>query len=87
MLKKVVPLVVLAVVVCLLYWGAHRADPKPDFYSGVVEATETQLSFQRGGTLEPIAFEEGDAITKGQPVASLDARELEAELAGAKAEA
>lgn len=86
MVKKVVPVVVLAVVACLLYWGAHRADPKPDFYSGVVEATETQLAFQLGGTLEKIVFDEGDTIETGQRVASLDARDLKAELDGAKAE-
>ena len=41
----------------------------------------TALAFELGGTLAEIGVEEGDAVAAGQPIASLDRRLLDAELA------
>ena len=87
MSRKFIPIVILPVVAILLYWGVHRSEPTPDFYSGVVEATETQLAFQLSGEVESLVVDEGDSIEKGQRVGTLDSLELQAELAAAEAEA
>lgn len=86
-MKKIIPIVVLLLAISLLYWGSHRSDPKPDFYSGVAEATETQASFQLGGEIAALNVDEGDSVKKGQTIATLDTRDIQAELVAAEADA
>jgi HlyD family secretion protein len=53
--------------------------------SGTVEATEAQLGFPATGRLDSLGVREGDAVTKGQVLARLDAAETAARLEEAKA--
>jgi HlyD family secretion protein len=46
--------------------------------SGTVEATETRLGFQVPGRVAEILVDEGDAVTAGQPLATLDSEETSA---------
>jgi HlyD family secretion protein len=55
--------------------------------SGSVEARETDLAFQVPGRIARLAVDEGQAVTAGQPVASLESRDFELALARARAEA
>jgi HlyD family secretion protein len=54
--------------------------------SGHVEATEVRVATKVGGTLETIAFDEGDAVKKGQELARIDTVDLELALDAARAE-
>jgi membrane fusion protein YbhG len=54
--------------------------------SGTVEATENDLGFQVPGRIASITVHEGDAVTRGEVLASLDRRELEARRAAARAQ-
>ncbi len=49
-------------------------------FSGQFEARqETALAFERAGTIAEVLVRDGDAVTRGQPIARLDTRLLEAE--------
>ncbi|MEM8822626.1 MAG: efflux RND transporter periplasmic adaptor subunit [Pseudomonadota bacterium] len=49
-------------------------------FSGQVEARQqTDLAFERSGTIAEILVREGDSVTEGQPIARLDIRLLQAE--------
>ena len=54
--------------------------------SGTVEATDADLGFQAPGRVLSIYVREGDAVSVGDELGRLDARELEAVLAGASAQ-
>jgi HlyD family secretion protein len=54
--------------------------------SGTVEATDADLGFQAPGRVLSIPVREGDAVSAGDELGRLDARELEAALAGAVAQ-
>lgn len=55
--------------------------------SGVLKpAEESDLSFQVGGTVEKVEVKLGDAVKKGQVLASIDPRDYELKLKSAKAE-
>jgi membrane fusion protein YbhG len=54
--------------------------------SGHVEATEVRVSTKVGGTLEALAFDEGDSMTRGQELARIDTVDLRLALDAARAE-
>ncbi len=57
----------------------------PAVASGVVTtATESRLSFKIGGIVSRILVEEGQTVTRGQLLATLDPTEIDAQLAQAK---
>src|SRR5688572_21386491 len=56
---------------------ARAAEPYP--YQGVIELEEVMLSFEAGGRIERVLFDEGDRVTHGAIVASLDDDLLQAE--------
>jgi len=55
--------------------------------SGQVQGTEVTLSARVGGIAEAVAAREGQVVQRGDLVAKIDAREIEARLAQARAEA
>lgn len=83
--KYIIVLFVLTVVGTVLYIGKTRSAPVPSFYSGVVEATEHKLAFERGGTLASLEVDEGEHVQRGQLLARLDTSELQAHLQAAEA--
>jgi len=51
------------------------------FYTGEVVATRrSELGFERSGTLDQIQFDRGEAVKRGQAIARLDTRNLQAQL-------
>lgn len=86
--SKLVPLavvLVLGVLGGILFYGTQKDQPKPLFYSGVVESTEHDLAFEVPGTLAEMLVSEGDTVESGSVLARLDRRELESRLQGARA--
>ncbi len=62
--------------------GSIAVPAELDSYRGVVAASkEAELSFRRGGRVESIEVEEGSVVTKGLVLASLDATDVEAQVA------
>ncbi len=86
--KILVPVVVLVALAALALWwwnGRSHASDETLQASGTVEATEADLAFQVPGRVATVAVEEGDAVTPGQELATLDRSDLEAARAGARA--
>lgn len=82
-------LVPLALVAAIATWYVQRdegaATDELTAY-GTVEATDADLAFQMPGRVLSIAASEGDAVAGGAELARLDTREVEAVLAGARAQ-
>jgi HlyD family secretion protein len=87
--KRLVPVVLLLVVIgVILYFTAFRRRGGADDLaaSGTVEATEAALGFQVPGRIETILRREGDRVSAGDTLASLDKTELLARRAQAMAQ-
>ncbi|MGN7468650.1 HlyD family secretion protein [Brevibacillus sp. SAFN-007a] len=56
--------------------GSSLAGHTSTQLTGVIEGTEVDLSFKMGGSIEQIAFQEGDEVKAGQVVATLNSEEL-----------
>ncbi len=67
-----------------LWWqqANHRGELQ---LLGHIEATETDLAFKVPGIIKTINFQEGEEVQAGDVVATLEAQDLENELAAAKA--
>jgi HlyD family secretion protein len=84
--RILLPLIVIGAAVT---WYMLRGDdgaPGTLIASGTVEATDADLGFQAPGRVLSIPVREGDAVSAGDELGRLDARELEAALAGATAQ-
>ena len=72
--------------------AAYRVDYQDNAlieerFPGVVSAArQSALGFQQGGRIEQILVDTGDQVTAGQPLARLDTRTLEAQIAAADAQ-
>ena len=86
-LRIIIPIAVLlaAVGFGLQYW-LTRPDDSIIQLSGRIESYESDLGAKVGGKVESVAVREGDRVTKGQIVPTLDDAELQAQLAAAKAQ-
>lgn len=71
---------------CKLPWSDDDASSSI-LLSGTIEARETDLAFQVPGRIAHLLVDEGDVVTAGQKVASLEPRDYELALARARAEA
>jgi HlyD family secretion protein len=78
-------LALLAVVVFFVYIGQRSARSRALEYSGTVEATESQLSFQVVGRVLNVLVDEGQSVEKDQTLAVLDRSEYQARYDQAKA--
>lgn len=77
MRKRIIPLVVIAVVLAAglyYYFEVYRpqAASRANFLSGHIEATEVDLAFRLPGHLSTLAVEEGDVVRSGQALAALE---------------
>ena len=89
MRQPVVAIAVVALVVAagLGYWWWTSQQLAADgalTASGMVEATEYQIAPAMAGRVETITVVEGQIVSAGQPIAVMDARALELQLAQAK---
>jgi HlyD family secretion protein len=69
----------------LVYLGQKNNREKGLFYSGIIEATQANLSFQVPGRVAQVKVQEGQSVTKDQIIAELDRAEFESRYAQAKA--
>jgi HlyD family secretion protein len=68
---------VILIVILVVYLGISRNKNTGELIlSGVVEATENNLSFRIAGQIESIYFDEGDFVDSGGVVAELEKKEL-----------
>lgn len=60
----------------LVYWGQRKENLAALFYSGTIEATESNLAFQVSGRVSDVFFDEGQAVEKKQLLAVIDQEEF-----------
>ena len=75
----------LVVVLLLVYFGQRSARLEELYYSGTLEATEAELSFQVSGRVADLPVDEGQSVEKDQTLAVLDRSEYQARFDQAKA--
>jgi len=86
--KRLVLISMMAIVVAvglLVYFGQRQNRQRESYYSGTIEATQSQLSFQTGGRVAVVHVREGDSIKAGQRLAELDTDEWTARYEQARA--
>jgi HlyD family secretion protein len=88
-LKKriiIIVFIILFVTVGLLvYFGQKNNQKKELYYSGTIETTQANLSFQVPGRVAKVFVQEGQSVTKNKIIAELDKAEFESRYAQAKA--
>jgi HlyD family secretion protein len=84
-LRLVVPIMLIAVAATYILWPRALADPTRIEGSGTIEATQVDVAPKVPGRLLRLHAREGARVEAGQLVAELDAEELEAQLAQARA--
>ncbi len=88
MKKKVILLVFIGLLLGvggLVYWSQYREKAEELYYSGTIEATQANLSFQVSGRVKEVPVDEGYAVRKGQVFVILDREEFLARCEQAKA--
>lgn len=77
----------LVVPACAALAGCQQEAPSDAVrVSGHVEATEVQAAAEVGGRLVDLRVSEGDRVTAGSTIAQLDVRDIDLQIARAKAE-
>jgi HlyD family secretion protein len=78
-LKKGIILVIFLILLigagAFVYFGQRNAGKKNSYYSGTIEATSSELSFQISGRITSVSVDEGEAVEKNQLLAELDRSE------------
>ena len=69
-------LLLLAGVGALVYRGQQLRRGTELYYSGTIEAVQSNLAFQVGGRVQSVTIDEGQAAVAGEVLAVLDHREL-----------
>ena len=69
----------------LVYYAQQSSTNGGMYYSGTIEAIESNLAFQASGHVTIIQAEEGKAVNKGQVLAELDNTEFQSRLEQANA--
>jgi len=67
-MKIIIPLVVVGLA-AVIYW---RVQSNRFAYAGTVEATEVDVASQVSSTVQSLQADEGQAVTQGQPLVTLD---------------
>ena len=62
----------------LVFWGQHGRRSVELYYSGTIEATQSNLAFQVSGRVQDVRTDEGRMAQKGEVLAVLDRREFAA---------
>lgn len=81
----VVFVVLLLGVGLFVYLGQRREKQAELYYSGTIEAIESELAFQVNGRVVRIPVDEGESVNKDQIMAELDRSEYQARYEQAKA--
>jgi len=86
--KKIIIIVFLILFIgvgLLVYFGQLSNRQKELFYSGTIEATQANLSFQVPGRVAKVNVQEGQSVAKDQIIAELDRVEFQSRLVQAQA--
>jgi HlyD family secretion protein len=62
-------------VSAFVYWGQRQRAATERYYSGSIEATQSDLAFQINGRIKQVMVDEGQPVTAGQVLAVLAASE------------
>ncbi len=81
----IVFIILFLVVGSLVYVGQKNNRQKGLFYSGTIETTQTNLSFQVAGRVAQVFFQEGQTVSENQVIAALDRSEFESRCEQARA--
>lgn len=88
-MKKVIILAIFLVLfvgaAALVFYGQWRQKTAQLYYSGAIEATESNLAFQVNGRVQRVLADDGQRAEKGQLLAELDRAEFESRRAQAEA--
>jgi HlyD family secretion protein len=77
--KRLILAVFLGLVIgvaSLVYWGQHRKGSAKLYYSGTLDAVQSDVAFRIGGCVSKVWVDEGQAVRSGQTLASLDDENL-----------
>jgi len=91
MARRIRLVVAVVIVAALLAWGAVRyvrSARQPDDLvaaSGTIEANQVSVASKVPGRIERIHAAEGDAVREGMPLVTIEGRELQAQIAQARA--
>lgn len=79
-MRRVIPILAL-VIVAAVAWGLYAWQHRdtPAVYSGTVETREIQAGSKVGGRVTEVLVEEGQEVTKGQPLVRFEVDELRAQ--------
>jgi HlyD family secretion protein len=69
-------LVLLLGVGALVFWGQHSRRGAELYYSGTIEAIQSNLAFQVSGRVQEVLTDEGRSAAKAEVLAVLDRREF-----------
>lgn len=78
MKKRIVLLIFLILLIgagTYVYFGQRNAGKQSSYYSGTIEATTAELSFQISGRTVSVSVDEGETVEKNQLLAELDRSE------------
>ena len=81
MKKRIIIIVFVVLLVgvgSLVYFGQWQSQRGELYYSGTIEATNSNLAFQVSGRIVNVAVREGYAVKKDQLLAEIDPTELQA---------
>ena len=80
-MKKRIILIIFIVLLLgvggYVYYGQWKNEHSELYYSGVIEAKDAKLAFQANGRVTVVHVKEGQAVTKDQVLAELDASEFQ----------
>lgn len=79
-------LVLLVGVGAFVYWGQYRRGAAALFYSGTIDAVQSDIAFLVSGRVAEIRVDEGQKIRAGQKLAALEPDEFLARKARARAD-
>ncbi len=88
MKRKTIIIVFLSLLIgvaVLVYVGQWKSKQGESYYSGTIEATQSNLAFQTGGKVVAVPAREGQRVVRGTVLAELDRQELQARLDQARA--
>jgi HlyD family secretion protein len=77
--KRLIPSGFLALLLAaggVVFWGQYGRQGTELYYSGTIEATQSNLAFQASGRVQAVLVDEGHAVAAGEVLAVLDRREL-----------
>jgi HlyD family secretion protein len=81
--KLVLLIPVIIIFTALVFWAAG-INNKENYKVGIVEIDEVDVASKIPGRIEELKVKEGDKVTKGQILASLESKEIDAKVGQAK---